>query len=266
MDLPTDWTTDSLQTNGVELQYYRTGDGPPVVMAHGFGENGRCFEPLASALADEYEVITYDARAHGHSGAPESGYDIEDRVADLVGLVESLDLDDPILLGHSMGGSTVAWTAATHPELPRAVVLEDPAAMYGESEMSPGERAEIVREQLAEDAEKTVEERADEYQEFTPEQARRHAVADDECRTAIAEIAREGYPQAPDAFPDIECPALVLLGDREVERRVAAYDAAEALEQGRLVHVPGAGHYVFETRFDAAFAELQTFLRRLPER
>ena len=138
MNLPDDWTTDTVRTNGVKLQYYRTGEGPPLVMAHGFYANGRCWEPLVSDLSDEYDIVMYDARGHGRSEAPETGYGIEDRIADLVGLVEALSLDDPILLGHSMGGSTAAWTAAKHPDLPRAIALEDPAGMYGPPETIAG--------------------------------------------------------------------------------------------------------------------------------
>lgn len=126
VNIPDGWTTDTVRANGIDLRYYRTGDGPPLVMTHGFFGNGRCWIPLAETLAEDYDVVTYDARGHGRSDAPETGYDVENRVADLVGLVEALDLDDPILLGHSMGAATVAWTAAEHPDLPRALVLEDP--------------------------------------------------------------------------------------------------------------------------------------------
>ncbi|MEF8757465.1 MAG: alpha/beta hydrolase [Halobacteriales archaeon] len=262
MDLPADWSTDVVQTNGVDLRYYRTGAGQPLVMAHGFYENGRCWEPLASALAEDYEVVTFDARGHGGSEAPETGYGIDDRVADLVGLAEALDLDDPILLGHSMGGSTVAWTAARHPSLPEAVVLEEPAGMYGDPEYGPEERVEIVHDRLEEWSNAPIDEIAGELDEDDPKLARRIAIAHTECSPRIAEIAREGYPHLPDAFADIECPTLVLKADADPERRVEDLEAADELVNGRLVHVPGAGHTVFRDRFEAAVKELRTFLRR----
>ncbi|AFK21319.1 MULTISPECIES: alpha/beta fold hydrolase [Haloferax] len=137
MNLPDSWTTDTVHVNGVGLQYYRAGSGPPLVMAHGFYNNGRCWEPLVADLADDYELVMYDARGHGRSDAPKSGYTMDDRVEDLLGLVDALDLVDPILLGHSMGGSIVAWTAAKKPDLPRAIILEDPAGMYGAPDIVP---------------------------------------------------------------------------------------------------------------------------------
>jgi len=103
MDLPDRWSSGTVSANGIDLQYYRTGDGPSIVMAHAFSANGRCWIPLAEDLADDYEVVTYDARGHCRSDAPETGYDIENRIADLVGVVNELDLVDPIMLGHSMG-------------------------------------------------------------------------------------------------------------------------------------------------------------------
>ncbi|WP_458188143.1 alpha/beta fold hydrolase [Haladaptatus sp. NG-WS-4] len=108
MNLPEDWSANTVRANGIEVQYYRTGEGLPLVMAYGFYDNGRCWAPLAADLADDYDLVMYDARGHGRSDAPEAGYAIEDRVDDLVGLVDALSLVDPILLGHSMGGSTVA--------------------------------------------------------------------------------------------------------------------------------------------------------------
>ena len=264
MDIPDGWTTDTIHANGIELRYYRTGGGPSLVMAHGFYDNGRCWASLATDLAGDYDVVTYDARGHGRSDAPETGYDIGNRVADLIGVVDGLGLDDPILLGHSMGGATAAWTAAEHPDLVRGLVLEDPVGMYGEPEVGPDERARIVRERLGDRSVRSIEAEIEaEYDDPDPEWVRRCAVASTECSPTIAEIAREGYPELRDAFEGIRCPTLVLKADAGTERRVRDLNVAEALANGRLVHVPDTGHYVFQTGYDAAYAELRAFLRRL---
>lgn len=82
-----------------------------IVLVHGMYANGQSWLRLGSELADGYEVIAYDARGHGRSDAPETGYDFGTRIADLVGL--------------SMGAATVAWATADHSSLPRDVFLED---------------------------------------------------------------------------------------------------------------------------------------------
>lgn len=265
MNIPDGWVADTVQANGIDLQYYRTGDGPPLVMAHAFYANGRCWIPLAENLADDYDVITYDARGHGRSDAPEMGYDIENRIADLVGVVDELDLDDPILLGHSMGAATVAWTAAKHPNFPRALILEDPVGLYGTPEMGPDERAQAVRESIRDRENQSVEEViAENFDDIDPDWARRFAVASAECSPNIAEIGREGYPSLlGDVFPEITCPTLILKADADTDHRVKDLQVADELPNGRLVHVHGASHYVFCDEYDAAYAELRAFLRRV---
>lgn len=263
MDVPDGWTTDTVHANDIDLQYHRTGEGPPLVVAHGFYENARCRIPLVEDLAADFDVVAYDARGHGGSDGPDWGYGIDDRVADLVGLVEALELDDPILFGHSAGGSTVAWAAARYPDLPRAVVLADPDAWRGEPDMSPEEMAEFVRERVAGLAEQSVDEIAAEHDELDDDQARRVAVANRECDPNIAGFAAAGFEQTPDAFPDIEAPTLVLKRDTDPEERAADLEIADALPDGRLVHIPGAGHHVFWDEHDAALAELRAFLHRI---
>jgi len=262
---PAGWTTETVHANGADLQCYRTGEGPSILLVHGFYDDGRRWVPVADRLADDYEVVAYDARGHGQSDAPETGYSLDDRVADLRGVVRELGLDDPVVVGHSMGAATAAWAAARHPDLACGLVLEDPVGLHDEPEIGPDERAEIVRKKVADAASQSVEELvAEHYPEVDADHAERLATASHECSPQIAEIAREGYP-APlsESFPEIECRTLVLRRDAETERRIRDLEAAESLPNGRLVHVPDAGHYVFRDAFDAAFAELQTVLRRI---
>ncbi|PSQ38505.1 alpha/beta hydrolase [Halobacteriales archaeon SW_5_70_135] len=266
MELPDGWTTETVRANGVDLQVYRGGaaDGPTLVAVHGFGGSGRCWLPLATDLTDRYRVLTYDARAHGQSAAPETGYAVADRVDDLCGLLDALELDDPVLLGHSMGAGTVAHAAAAEPSRPRAVVLEDPVAVHEhDPDSTAEERVAAVREQVPEG--RPVERLLDEeYDDVDPEWARRLAVADTELAPTAAEYARHTYPAPLRAvFPGLDAPTLVLRSDRDHEERVRDLAAGDALPDGRLVHVPDAGHYVFADRYDAAMAELRAFLTRV---
>lgn len=263
MTVPSDWSASTLCANGVRFRYYRVGDGPPIVLAHGFSNDSRCWEPLVSELTDGYEVILYDARGHGFSAAPDDGYAIEHRIGDLRAILETLDLEHPILIGHSMGATTVAATAARYPDLPRAIVLEDPAGMYGEPEAGPDERAQIVTERIETARTQSLEVLIANYPEREPALARRLAAADAACRPQIAEIARVGYPQLKALAPNIDCPTLVLKADTDPERREIDRATADKLESGQLVHITDAGHTVFFDEFDAAWTELQAFLSHL---
>ncbi len=258
------WTAETVRANGIHQGVYRRGDGPPVVAAHGFGLSGLRWVPVGEALADDYELIAYDARGHGRSDTPAEGWDLEARVADLRELVRTLDLAAPVLLGHSMGAATVAWTAARHPDLTRGVVLEDPVGVHEYAEGGREDRVPEVREQVRGTRDESLAEVREEYPDPESDHARRLAASANHCRPRTAEIVGEGYP-APHAetFSRIEVPTLLLRSDRDVDGRVRDLEAVADLEDGRVVHVPGTDHYLFEEARAAALAELGTFLRRL---
>jgi N-formylmaleamate deformylase len=121
------FSAGTVKVNAVTIKYHRSGgDKPPAVLSHGMTDSGLCWTRVAARLALDYDVIVYDARGHGESTAPDSGYGPDDYCADLHGLLLALDVTHARLLGHSMGAMTVAQLSARYPELVHAVVLEDP--------------------------------------------------------------------------------------------------------------------------------------------
>ena len=93
-----------------------------VVMLHGMADVARSLEPLADPLLDRYRVVLFDARGHGRSSHP-GAYSVLHYVADLHALLDELAIDRPILIGHSLGGHTIANYAGLFPDRARAVVL-----------------------------------------------------------------------------------------------------------------------------------------------
>ena len=150
---PPGWTDGYVTANGIRLHYWRTGGAKPVlVMAHGSSDDGLCWTSLDRELTDRYDVIMFDARGHGLSDPPTAADPVDVQVEDLAGLIKALKLEKPILMGHSMGSASVAWFAAKYPDVPRAVILEDPAlvrpagptAPAGAPALSVDERREQV--------------------------------------------------------------------------------------------------------------------------
>jgi N-formylmaleamate deformylase len=121
------WTQNDLLINGVRLHYYRTGQGDkrPLVLVHGFSDNGLCWTPVARDLESEYDVIMPDMRAHGLSERVQPGEKV-DMAADLAELIRILGLVRPIVAGHSMGAMITYEIGVRFPELASALVLEDP--------------------------------------------------------------------------------------------------------------------------------------------
>jgi non-heme chloroperoxidase len=91
-------------TGSIELYYEDHGSGPPVVLIHGYPLSGRAWEKQVPMLLDDgRRVITYDRRGFGRSSQAGVGYDYDTFAADLRALLETLDLRDVVLVGHSMG-------------------------------------------------------------------------------------------------------------------------------------------------------------------
>lgn len=121
------WTQNDLLINGVRLHYYRTGHGDkrPLILVHGFSDNGLCWTPVARELESEYDVIMPDMRGHGLSERVQPGEKV-DMAADLAGLIRTLELSGPVICGHSMGAMITYQIGVCFPELTSALVLEDP--------------------------------------------------------------------------------------------------------------------------------------------
>src|SRR5215207_8620868 len=125
------WQSGEVAANGLRLHYTRTGgDKPPLVLAHGFSDDGLCWTPVARALEGDYDVIMVDARGHGQSQAAEQDYSDLDLGHDLAGVITALGLRRPAVLGHSMGAATALAMAGAHPDVPGVILLEDPPARW----------------------------------------------------------------------------------------------------------------------------------------
>ncbi len=122
------WFEDDITVNKVNIHYTRTGRGdkPPLVLLHGFSDNGKCWTPVAHDLEADYDLILPDARGHGLSARIQPGEAI-DMAADTAALIEALRLEQPVVGGHSMGASVTAELGGRFAGLARALILEDPA-------------------------------------------------------------------------------------------------------------------------------------------
>lgn len=102
------------------------GDGTPFLLVHGLASNARLWDGVAHRLAAAgHTVVAVDQRGHGLSSKPDHGYDFATVVADLVALIGSLDLSQPIVVGQSWGGNVVLELGAMHPDVVRGVVTVD---------------------------------------------------------------------------------------------------------------------------------------------
>jgi len=268
-EIPAHWERGFVEANGIELHYCRTnGSGPPVVVSHGFTDDGYCRLDLARELGDDFDVVLYDARGHGRSAAPDDKYGPSERAADLFGLLDALALEDPILFGHSMGADTVTKAAAEQPDRPRAVVLEDPVWMLeGVNEVIEEDPGADIAEQIAWWRDHSVEELLEADPMFSdlaergqPDLARRVAEARQRLRPEIGRVSEGEFVDPTETYGNIEAPTLILKADAEEAEREREQEIAGYLPDGRIVHVENAGHCVFWDERERATERLRAFL------
>ena len=91
--------------HGVRINYYEAGEGPPVILLHGFGGSAYSWRFLGPVLARDHRVLTIDLKGFGLSAKPEDGkYAISDQADMVAAFIRARDLHDLAVIGHSMGG------------------------------------------------------------------------------------------------------------------------------------------------------------------
>ena len=117
------WTHRTVSANGARLHLAESGDGPLVLLLHGFPTYWYTWRRVLPALAESgYRAVAMDLRGYGGSDKTPHGYDPLSLATDVVSVVRSLGVRDVIVVGHGWGG-LLAWTlASAHPDLTRAIV------------------------------------------------------------------------------------------------------------------------------------------------
>ncbi|HTI15229.1 MAG TPA: alpha/beta hydrolase [Dictyobacter sp.] len=122
------WRHHDIITNSIRMHYVMQGEGPLIVLLHGFPEFWYSWRWQIPVLADlGYTVVAPDLRGYNDSDKPMSGYDMPNLLRDIVGLIKGLGYNKAIIIGHDWGG-VLAWVfSTTYPDLTeRLIVLNAP--------------------------------------------------------------------------------------------------------------------------------------------
>jgi len=153
--------------DGTQIYYKDWGAGPPVMFSHGWPLSADAWDPQMLFLGERgYRVIAHDRRGHGRSGQPWQGNDMDTYADDLAALIETLDLRDVTLVGHSTGGGEVAHYIGRHgtSRVARAVLVGAVPPLMLKTEGNPGGLPIEVFDDIRKN---TFENRAQFYKDLT---------------------------------------------------------------------------------------------------
>ena len=264
--------------DGVALAVEVEGDGPGLVLVHGYGGAKEDFADHVPALARDHTVVTFDHRGHGASDKPadRTAYTYNRLVSDTLQVADAVGFDQFRLLGHSMGGMIARKVALDAPDRVSALVMMDtcagPPPNWEPSllELAAGVAFENGKDALKELLDfaaaletpayrRCIAERPG-YQEFVD---RKWADLSEIMWGAMAiEIAHQ--PDHLQAMCALECPVLVLVGEQDEAFIAASELMADAISGAQLEVIAEAGHSPQFENPSAWLEVLSKFLATVP--
>jgi len=129
---PPNFRTQMIATNGTRLFVRVGGQGPAVLLLHGFGDTGDMWAPLAGELSRDHEVIVPDLRGMGLSDHPDAGYTKKNQAADIARVLDALSVSSTALVTHDIGNMVGYALAAQYPtRISRWAVIDAPLPGIG---------------------------------------------------------------------------------------------------------------------------------------
>ncbi|HEY7802422.1 MAG TPA: alpha/beta hydrolase [Dehalococcoidia bacterium] len=260
-----------IEIDGYGVHYIDAGEGPAIVLVHGFGGNTYNFRDQIPVLARRHRVVAVDLKGFGYSERDaDAGLSATDQVRMLKRLVETLGIEQATFVGHSMGGGIVQRFAAVHPQTADALIL---AASVRANERPRMRMPRFLLRPLARVIARYVAPRMLKMA-YAPGTQVDATVREETLRPTrlkgsvdgLLAMLRDGRRDAPVDVSAIRQPVLLLWGeeDRVVPLKVAQ-ELRRDLPQARLVVIAGAGHMLFEERPRDCNEAIADFLKETVE-
>lgn len=225
----------------IELHYEEAGEGEPLVLLHGNGEDGTYFAHQIPCFARSFHVIALDTRGHGRSPRGEAPFTIAQFARDLLGFLDTHGIERAHLLGFSDGGNIALAFALAHPERVGKLVLNganlDPRGVKRSTQLPIELGYHIARL-------------------FAGSSARARANAE-----MLGLMVNEPHV-APEDLAALAVPTLVIAGTHDMIREDHTRLIAESIPDAELALIPG-DHFVAAKNPDAFNRAVKAFLLRV---
>ena len=229
----------TLTRDGVDLYYEVHGDGPALLLSHGYGATSQMWRGQVEALSKAHKLIIWDMRGHGASDSPDdpTAYGEAATVADMAALLDEAGAERAIIGGLSLGGYMSLAFHLAHPMRVRALLIIDTGPGYRKDEAREGWNARALRtaarfeaEGLATLARAGVETRVG---------AHRSAEG---LALAARGMLTQRDSRVIDNLPAIAVPTLVVVGADDTPFLAASDYMAAKIPGAKKVVIPNAGH------------------------
>lgn len=246
-----------LNRDGVNLYYEVHGEGPVVLLTHGYSATSQMWRGQIELLSAGRKLVVWDMRGHGRSDYPEDPGDYSESatVEDMAALLDAVGTERAVIGGLSLGGYMSLAFNRVHPERVEALLIIDTGPGYRNDEAREGWNRNAIRtaeryerEGLGDPATRSAEVRMS-----------RHRSAEGLARAARGMLTqRNGEVIA--SLPTIEVPALVVVGANDTPFLAAADYMAAKIPGADKVVIPDAGHAVNLDQPQAFNAAIADFL------
>jgi pimeloyl-ACP methyl ester carboxylesterase len=269
--LSTERAMGTVDVQGLTIGYVRSGEGPPLVLLHGYvGDGATTWQRQIAEFENEFEVVAWDAPGAGGSSDPPEPFGIDGYADCLAAFIEVLDLQRPHVVGLSFGGALALALFRRHGSIPASLVLASGYAGWAGS--LPGD----VAEQRLAQARALAEMAPDDLVATllpTMFSARVPPEIVEQFGASIRDVHPAGFRAMADAsaesvrdvLPAITVPTLLVYGDRDVRAPLSvAEDLHAAIAGSTLVVLPDTGHVCNIEAAEEFNAALREFLHAVP--
>ncbi len=250
-----------IDRDGVGIYYEVHGDGPPLLLTHGYSSTSAMWHGQIEALARDHQLILWDMRGHGHSDYPDDpkAYSEALTVGDMAAILDIVGAKRAIIGGLSLGGYMSLAFYRAHPERTRALLIID---------TGPGFKKDDARETWNARALATADKLDQEGLAMLKSATRERATASHRNAKGLALAARGMLTQRDAAvmelLPNIKVPSLIVVGADDTPFLAASDYMAAKIPGAQKVVIPAAGHAVNIDQPQAFVDAVVPFLKNLP--
>ena len=247
-----------LDRDGVKIHYEVAGDGPALILTHGYSATSEMWAGQIAPLSRRFKVITWDMRGHGASDYPEdqAAYSEAATVADMAALLDAAGARDAIVGGLSLGGYMSLAFHATHPERTRALLIIDTGPGYKNDQARDGWNANAIAR-----AERFEAQGFGDLSKASAEvRLAHHRDASGLARAARGMLTQKNA-RVIESLPGIAVPAVVIVGADDAPFLAASDYMAAKIPGAKKVVIEGAGHSANIDQPAAFNAALLDFLK-----